>query len=98
MRRLGVALVLVVVVAGLLGAARPPRLYWNHDGQNVTRFECVIDSGTPVSLGLPTPTGTTYSALLSACGTFAKGAHQLVVRACNDGGCAAAPAITVVKL
>ena len=75
-----------------------PEVAWEHDGLNVTSFTCQVDSGTQVSLGLPTPTSTTYSALLSACGTLTAGQHILTIRACNAVGCTAANAIYVVKL
>lgn len=82
-----------------------PRLQWTHDGVNTTRFEYVIDGGDPVSLGLPTPEGTTYTVPLPA---MAAGTHTLVVRACNNGldaeagtaddVCTDSQPITVVKL
>lgn len=93
---------LVVAVAWLF-VAHPlaqdaPVLEWQHDGVNVTEFKCQIDSGTLASLGKPEPTGTTYSAALSTCGTIEKGQHLLYVYACNTAGCAVATAIYVVKL
>lgn len=98
-RRIGLGLVAVA----WLGVAHPlaqdaPTLEWQHDGVNVTEFKCQIDSGTLASLGLPTPSGTTYSAALSTCGTIEKGQHLLYVYACNGTTCTAATAITVVKL
>ncbi len=99
-RRIG----LVVGLAGLaaLGMASAPQtapqLEWQHDGVNVTSFECAIDGGTAASLGLPTPKGTTYSAALSGCGTLAAGQHTLVLYACNGATCVAASTIYVVKL
>jgi hypothetical protein len=96
MRRWLLAFLLLLPV--LVGADAPPTIYWEHDGANVTSFTCQIDSGTAVSLGLPTPVGTTYSALLSACGTIAAGTHTLTIRACNSSGCTAASSIYVVKL
>lgn len=89
---------------GLLGlllalALAAPAIEWTHDGVNVTYFNCVVDGGTPVSLGLPTPTGTTYSSALSNCtGVMVNGTHSVVIQACNAGGCTPATAITVVKL
>lgn len=75
-----------------------PRLQWTHDGIGVTRFECVIDSGTPANLGLPTPVGATYTVFLSACGTLTVSAHLLVVNACDESSCTASSPLTVVKL
>jgi hypothetical protein len=88
----------LVLLAGFLCAQTVPRVYWEHDGANVTSYTCQIDSGSQVSLGLPTPNGSTYSALLSACGTLSNGTHTLTIRACNAAGCTAASAIYVVKL
>jgi hypothetical protein len=96
-------LALLLVGLGWLALAHPqaqtaPTLEWQHDGLNVTEFKCQIDSGTLASLGLPTPSGTTYSAALSTCGTIEKGQHLLYVYACNAAGCTVATAIYVVKL
>jgi len=107
MRRwLIVAAVLLWSVAGLAQTPPAPRLSWTHDGVGVSYFACVLDSGTPASLGLPTPVGTTYTVLLSLCGTMTAGTHLLVVQACNDAGtveataddsCTDSAALTVVK-
>ena len=110
MRRwLIVAAVLLWSVAGLAQTPPAPRLQWTwaaDGGMAVSYFTCVIDSGTPASLGLPTPVGTTYTVLLSLCGTMTAGTHLLVVQACNDAGtveataddsCTDSAALTVVK-
>lgn len=101
-------LVLALGLAPVLALAQAePRLQWDHDGYGVSYFDCAIDAGTPVDLGLPTRVGTTYTVPLSACGTMTAGTHSLVVRACNNSGtrdeksddiCAAAAPIKVVKL
>ena len=49
-RRMLLAVTLSLVVAVGLWAATPPRVQWTHDGAGVTRFECVIDDGTPTTL------------------------------------------------
>jgi len=88
---------LVLPIVGLAQAT--PKIYWEHDGVGLARFECVVDSGTPTNLGLPTPSGTTYSVDITACtGVMTNGQHTLVIRACNVTGCTAAASITVVKL
>ena len=61
MRRWLVGLALVVALSVSLHGQTAPRLYWDHDGVNVTRFEYVLDGGTEVNMGLPTPVGVTYS-------------------------------------
>ena len=93
-------LILAIAMLPIAGWAQTtPRIYWDHDGVGVTHFECQIDTGAQNSLGLPTPAGTTYSALLSACGTMSNGTHLVYVRACNGTACSdPAPGITVVKL
>lgn len=97
--RLGLLAIIVALALGAVAWAQPaPTLYWEHDGLNVTSFTCQIDSGSQVSLGLPTPSGTTYSSALSNCGTLTNGQHTLTIRACNAVGCTAAAAIYVVKL
>lgn len=98
-RRLWWAGVLALACAVGLSAQTTPKVYWEHDGTNVTRFECVVDGGTPINLSLPIPTGTTYSVDVTACtGLMTNGVHSLVVQACNAVGCTAATAIYVVKL
>jgi hypothetical protein len=79
-------------------ASGTPTLEWTHDRANVTHFECAVDGGTPVSLGLPTPTSTTYTSPLSRCGTLSTGSHSVTVRACNGTSCVPAASLTVVKL
>lgn len=80
-------------------AQTTPRIYWDHDGVNVTSFKCVVDGTTTTDLGLPTPTGTTYSTDISSCtGVMVNGQHSLVIQACNANGCTSATSITVVKL
>ena len=65
----------------------------------MTSFKCVVDGGTPVDLGLPTPVGTTYSTDITNCtGVMVNGTHSVVIQACNATGCTSAAAITVVKL
>ena len=94
-----IALCLMLAIAVWAYAQATPKVYWDHDGLNVTRFECVVDGGTPTDLELPTPTNTTYSVDITACtGVMVDGTHSLVVQACNTAGCTAAVAITVVKL
>jgi hypothetical protein len=76
-----------------------PQVKWEHDGVNATSFKCVLDAGTPTDLGLPTPSGTTYSVDITACtGIMTNGSHSVVIQACNVNGCTSATAITVVKL
>ena len=94
-------IVLAVALALAVGAwaQTAPVIEWQHDGANVTRFECVVDGGTPSDLGLPTPSGTTYNSTLSNCtGVMTNGTHSVVIQACNAVSCTAAAAITVVKL
>lgn len=92
-------MVLACLVPVALWAQATPQVKWEHDGLNVTRFECVVDGGTPTNLNLPTPTGTTYSVDITSCtGVMTNGTHSLVIQACNATGCTAATAITVVKL
>lgn len=93
-------IVLVVLILPLVGLAQPtPQVKWEHDGANVTSFKCVVDSGAPTDLGLPTPTGTTYSVDITACtGVMVNGQHSLVIQACNATGCTSGSAIMVVKL
>lgn len=91
-------LIAALLLPSLVMAQTAPTLYWEHDGADVTYFDCAIDGGTAVSLGLPTPSGTTYSSALSNCGTMAAGSHTLVIRACNSAGCTAGRTIYVVKL
>jgi len=81
-----------------LGAQSAPTLSWTHDGANVTHFECWLDGTYGGSLGKPTPTGQTYTALLSLCGTITTGQHTLLVKACNNSLCADGTRIYVVKL
>jgi hypothetical protein len=88
---------LLIPAIGLAQAT--PKVYWEHDGLNVTSFQCVVDGGHPADLGLPTPSGTTYSAEIASCtGVLVNGQHSLTIQACNEGGCTAATAMTVVKL
>jgi hypothetical protein len=91
-------LLALLLIPALVWATTEPTIYWEHDGVGVTSFTCQIDSGTAVSLGLPTPTGTTYSSALSNCGTIAAGTHTLTIRACNGSTCTAGTSIYVVKL
>ena len=86
---------LAILVGVPLWAQASPRVYWTHDGLNVTRFEIVIDDGTPTNVGLPTPVRAQYSAPLP---TTTAGSHSLVVRACNETQCTASIPITFVKL
>ena len=96
-RVLALLLLLLLPVVGWAQAV--PKVYWEHDGLNVTSFKCVVDGGTPDDLGLPTPSGTTYSTDITNCtGVMVNGQHSLVIQACNASGCVSATAITVVKL
>lgn len=99
MRRL---LVIAAVVAVVLWPVAPaaqsaPSVYWTHDGESVSYFEIVVDGVTPGSnVGLPTPSGTSYSAALP---TLTTGVHTIAVRACNAAAqCAISTAMVVVKL
>ena len=97
------ALSLALALAVGAWAQTAPNIEWTHDGVNVTHFNCVVDGGTPTSLGLPTPSGspaTTYSTALSNCtGVMVNGTHSVVIQACNSSDvCTPATAITVVKL
>jgi len=100
-RWLILALLLLLPVVGL--AQPTPKVYWEHDGLNITNFRCVIDPSTTNTtslLGLLTPdSGTTYSTAITNChGLAVDGAHILVIQACNGDTCTNAVAITVVKL
>ena len=99
MRRSLILLSLLLLLP-VVGLAQPtPQILFEHDGANLTAFKCVVDGGTPVDLGKPTPTGTTYSVAITSCtGVMVNGTHSLVIQACNAGGCTNAVAITVVKL
>ena len=89
------ALALVLFAIPVL-AQTAPRIYWEHDGVNVTTFEYSLNGGAFISMGTLTPdTGTTYSFLLFPLG---QGANTIIVRACNASSCTSAAAITVVKL
>ena len=91
--------VLACLVPVVLWAQPTPQVKWEHDGANVTRFECVVDGGTPTNLNLPALVGTTYSVDITACtGVMVNGTHSVVIQACNATGCTPATAITVVKL
>lgn len=108
-RPLARRLALLLVGLGWLALAHPqaqtpPALVWEHDGIGVDYFDYVLDGAAGVSLGLPTPTGTTYSAALP---TLTNGQHTLTVRACTDAinpvsttddVCTAAVTLQVVKL
>lgn len=99
MTRWLVALCLALALAVGAVAQTTPQVKWEHDGLNVTSFKCVVDGGAPTDLGLPTPTGTTYSTDITNCtGVMVNGQHSLVIQACNANGCTSATAITVVKL
>ena len=102
MRRwlLAVSLALAVAV-GAYGQATP-QIMFEHDGLNLTTFKCVVDGGTAIDLGKPTPTGTpatTYSVAITTCTPLlVNGVYSLVIQACNGDTCTNAVAITVVKL
>ena len=93
-------LLVLLLLPALVWAQPTPKIYWEHDGANVTSFKCVVDGGTPSDLGLPTPSGTTYSTDITNCtGVMVNGTHSLVIQACNASDqCTPATAITVVKL
>ena len=93
-------LLLALLTLPVMGLAQPvPQILWEHDGVNVTRFECVVDGGTPVNLNLPTPVGSTYAVEVEACpALLVNGTHTLIIQACNDTTCVAATVLTVVKL
>lgn len=75
----------------------PPstRIYWDHDGINTDRYVLIVDGGTPVDLGRPTPTGQTYATPFPA---LTPGTHTLVICAENVAGrsCAAPLSVAVV--
>jgi hypothetical protein len=98
MRRLLLAVCLALALAVGLWAQTTPLIEWQHDGVNVTEFKCQIDSGTLVSLGIPSKVGDYYSTTLSSCGTLTAGQHLLYIYACNGDACTASVGITVVKL
>ena len=88
MRRWLIGLSLALALAVGAWAQTAPNIEWTHDGANVTSFKCVVDGGTAVDLGLPTPSGTTYTATLSSCtGVMVNGTHSVVIQACNATGC-----------
>jgi hypothetical protein len=94
-------IVVAVALALAVGAfaQATPQIMFEHDGVNVTTFKCVVDGGAAVDLGLPTPTGTTYSVAITTCTpVMVNGSHSLVIQACNGTVCTSAAAITVVKL
>ena len=94
-------IVLACLVPVVLWAQTTPQVKWEHDGSNVTRFECVVDGDlTPDDLGMATlESGTTYKTDITNCtGVMVNGTHSVVIQACNAVGCTAATAITVVKL
>lgn len=97
-RLLVLALLLLLPIVGL--AQPTPQVKWEHDGQNVTYFNCIVDGGTPVNLGMATlESGTTYKTDITNCtGVMVNGTHSLVIQACNATGCTDSVAITVVKL
>ena len=98
MTRWLMAAALALALAVGAWAQATPKLYWEHDGLNVTTFKCVVGT-TTTDLGIPSKTGTTYSTDLSNCsGVMVNGTHSLVIQACNGTVCAPAVAITVVKL
>jgi hypothetical protein len=96
-RTILMSLVACLVLVSTLGLAQPPapRVQWDHDGIDVTRFEIVIDTVNITDVGLPTPVGTTYTAALPA---LTDGVHTLVVQACNASACTSSAALTVVKM
>ena len=91
---------LVLLLPTLVWAQPVPKVYWEHDGTGTpTYFNCVVDGGTPSNLGLPTPSGTTYSTDITNCtGVMVNGTHSVKIQACNATGCTDSLAITVVKL
>jgi hypothetical protein len=99
MRRWMIAGALALAIAVYAYAQSTPQIMFEHDGVNLTSFKCVVDGGAAVDLGLPTPTGTTYSVNITACTpVMVNGTHSLVIQACNGSTCTDAVAITVVKL
>lgn len=99
MRRLLVGLSVALLLAVGVWAQTAPQIQWQHDGVDVTYFNCVVDGTTTTSLGLPTPSDGWYSSALSNCtGVMVNGTHSVVIQACNTTGCTSAAAITVVKL
>lgn len=71
------------------------RILWDHDGINTDRYLLIVDGGTPVDLGRPTPVGQTYSTPFPA---LTPGTHTLVICAENVAGrsCAAPVSVAVV--
>ena len=99
MRRWLIVGALLLALAVGVWAQTAPVIQWQHDGADVTRFECVVDGGTPSDLGLPTPVDGWYASTLSNCtGVMVNGAHRVVIQACNGAVCTPSAAITVVKL
>ena len=103
MRRWLIGLGVVLLLAVAAWAQTAPVIQWQHDGVNVTYFNCVVDgpapAGTTTSLGIPSKVDEYYSIALSSCtGVMVNGTHSVVIQACNTGGCTSATAITVVKL
>jgi hypothetical protein len=102
MRRWLIALALVIfallVALAVSAKQTPAQIEWTHSGVGVVNFECVIDGVVTGNLGLPTPSGTTYTANLSLCGTIAAGQHTLAIQACNGAGCVPSALLTLVKL
>ena len=102
MRRVLLALLVALALSGGLEAQTAPRVFWEHDGLNLTTFKCQIDSETAVDLtGLYTlDSGTTYYTALSNCGwaSAAVGSHLLYIYACNGDSCTTSTGIYVVKL
>ena len=108
MKRWWIACLVWVVLSAVLVGQPAPKLEWNHDRVNTTRYEVVID-GVVTNLGYPDPVSGSgpyvHQAPLPA---LTVGTHTLSVRACNNGDdgiagnaddvCAASENITVVKL
>jgi hypothetical protein len=90
----------LVVAWAALGLAHPaPKVYWAPYGGNVTRFERVVDQGTPTNLNLPTPNGTACSVTITSCArVMVTGTRTVLIRACNRAALAAAAGLIVVRL
>lgn len=92
MRRLLLAATLLLLLLPVLAHAQTDvtpgpttRIYWDHDGVNVERFEVKIDGVVNATIPFAFEQSGTYSTPFPA---ITPGVHQLIVSACNTAGCA----------